>query len=121
MTELNPADGLSERIFVAVRAEKDRVIKWKLMISRWELGLSGMISVTAAFFFGQAIAQSEFWNIVSLIFSDMATVAQNWQNFSYSLLETFPIISAAAILAPIMALMFSFSKYLEINNRVQHV
>lgn len=121
VTELDPAENLCGRILAMVEAEENRIIKRKMIISRFGLGLSAVAFLTAVFPFGQIIAQSEFWNIVSLIFSDMQVVAQNWQDFSYSLLETFPTVSMVVVLAPIMMLMFSFSAYLEANNKHKYI
>lgn len=121
MTEIEPAEEMASRIFARVSAEEDRVISRKLMISRLGLGASAVIFLVAAFSFGQIIIQSEFWNIMSLAFSDMQAVAQNWQDYAYSLLETFPTVSVIAILAPVMTLLFSFSMYLETNNKHKYI
>jgi hypothetical protein len=121
MSEIEPTEKLTSLIFAQVSAEKDRVIRRRLMISRLGLSASVAVFLIMAFSFGQVIAQSEFWNIMSLAFSDMQTVVQNWQDFSYSLLETFPTISVIAILAPIMTLLFSFSMYLETSNKHKYI
>jgi len=121
VAEISPVAGLESRIFQAVAVEKYRVIKRKLLISRLGLGASAVVFLAAIFTFGTAILQSEFWSIVSLAFSDMQVVAQNWQEFTYSLLENFPTISVIAILFPVMALLFYFSKYLEANNKHKYI
>lgn len=123
MTELNPAEGLSGRIFACIEKEKDRTVRRKLIVSRFSLGVSAILFVASIFSFGQTILQSEFWNILTLAFSDMQVIAQNWQEFAFSLLETFPIVSMVAVLTPIMVLMFSFGTYLELemNNRHKYI
>jgi hypothetical protein len=118
--EIEPTENLSGRIFACVSTEKDRIIKRKLMVSRLGLGTSAVVFLVASFTFGSAISQSEFWSIMSLVFSDMVMVAQNWQDFTFSLLETFPTVSVVAILVPIMTLLFSFSIYLEASNKQQN-
>ncbi len=121
MPEISPTTQLESRIFQAVAVEKDRVIRKRLLISRLGLGASMVVFLAAIFSFGGAILQSEFWSIVSLFFSDMQVVAQNWQDFMYSLLETFPTISVVAVLVPVMTLLFSFSVYLEANNKHKYI
>jgi len=121
VAEISPEAGLTSRIFRAVEVEKDRAIKRKLIISRFGLGISAAVFLTAIFTFGTAILQSEFWSISSLFFSDMQTVLLDWQDFTYSLLENFPTVSVIAILAPIMMLLVSFSVYLEANNKHKYI
>ena len=122
VAEISPTEKLSGRIFAQIEGEKDRIIRRRLMISRLSLSASVAVFLVSIFSFGSTILQSEFWNIASLVFSDLVVVGQNWNDFAYSLLETFPTISVVAILAPIMTLMFSFSAYLEINgNRHKYI
>ncbi|MDZ4385572.1 MAG: hypothetical protein U0944_04110, partial [Candidatus Moranbacteria bacterium] len=119
--EIEPTQGLESRIFQAVAMEEYRAVRRKLLVSRLGLGVSMAVFLAAVSVFGNAILQSEFWNLVSLVFSDMWVVAQNWNEFAYSLMETFPTVSVAAILAPVMILLFSFSVYLEANHKHKYI
>jgi len=65
----------------------------------------------AGLFFGQAFLQSEFWTMLSLVFSDIAIVAKNWDTFSMSLLETFPVAHAAILLIPVFLVLVSVNCY----------
>lgn len=121
ITEIQPAPGLQARIFQAVAMEKDRAAERKLWVSRLGLGLSSAVFLASVSVFGKAILQSEFWSIVSLVFSDLLVVARNWQDFSYSLLETFPTVGATAVLVPVMMLLFSFSVYLEAGRKHKYI
>ncbi|MDP1833958.1 MAG: hypothetical protein Q8L11_03425 [Candidatus Moranbacteria bacterium] len=121
IAEIEPTQGLESRIFQAVAMEEDRAVRRKLLVSRLGLGVSMAVFLAAVSVFGNAILQSEFWNLVSLVFSDMWVVAQNWNEFAYSLMETFPTVSVAAILAPVMILLFSFSVYLEANHKHKYI
>ncbi|MFA7208825.1 MAG: hypothetical protein WC120_00920 [Parcubacteria group bacterium] len=120
IAEIQPASGLENRIFQAVAVEKDRAIRRKLLFSRLGLGASTAVFLAAISTYGNAILQSEFWSMLSLAASDMWVVAQNWQDFAYSLMETFPTVSVVAILAPVMTLLFSFGIYLEADNKHKH-
>ncbi|MDP1884253.1 MAG: hypothetical protein Q8L10_02695 [Candidatus Moranbacteria bacterium] len=121
MAEIHPSSELEGRIFQAVAREKDRAVRRKLLVSRLGLGFSMAVFLAAVFVFGDAVWQSEFWNLVSLAFSDMWVVAQNWNEFAYSLMETFPTVSVVAILAPVTVLLFSFSVYLEANHKHKYI
>jgi len=121
IAEIQPNSTLEGRIFQAVAKEKDRAVRRKLLVSRLGLGASMAVFLAAVSVFGDAVWQSEFWNLVSLAFSDMWVVAQNWNEFAYSLMETFPTVSVVAILAPVTVLLFSFSVYLEANHKHKYI
>jgi len=119
--EISPTSQLEGRIFQAIMVEKDRVNRKKVLVSRLGLGTSAAVFLMAIFTFGGTVLQSEFWNIVSLASSDMLMVAKNWQDFMYSMLETFPTVSVVAILVPVMMLMYSASIYLETSHRHKYI
>jgi hypothetical protein len=57
-------------------------------------------------FYGE-ITQTGFTQFFSLIFSDMDTIINYWQDFALSLLESLPFYSLAGILTVIFILLFS--------------
>lgn len=113
--DLEPAAGLERAVLARIETEKSLIIKRKRIISIFGLTFSGMAAIWAGLTFGSEIAQSEFWRLMSLAFSDLGIVLANWKDFSYSLLETFPVIYIAIIIAPIFTLFLSIGSYL--NNR----
>ncbi len=92
-----------------------KALKRKLIFSYLGLAGSSLAIFGAIFGFGGALIEAEFWKLSTLLFSDLAIVAGNLPDFMYSLLETFPVISAIAILTPVFMLFLSFNAYL--NNR----
>jgi len=86
------------------------------MISELGFVFSALAAVWVGATFGSEILQSEFWKLISLAFSDLETVAGDWKDYLYSLLETFPAIYAAAIAAPIFTLLLSINGYLNNHN-----
>ncbi len=69
---------------------------------------------------GEYLIKSDFWSLISLAFSDLAIVTQNWKEFGFSLMENFPALPLAFILVPICTLMFSVGSYFNLNSYNQH-
>lgn len=120
IAEIEPSSGLETAIFRRIAAEKDNVLKRKLLISRLGLGASAAIFLAAIFTFGREILHSEFASVLSLFFSDMHVVIQNWYDFGLSLMETFPTVTVGIILLPLFTLFLSLGAYLDLNNNNQH-
>ncbi|PIT94033.1 hypothetical protein COU00_01050 [Candidatus Falkowbacteria bacterium CG10_big_fil_rev_8_21_14_0_10_43_11] len=97
-------DGLFNKIILRIAVEQ------KLLILRRRfagvallllLSLAGTVPAWQAFW--SDITSSGFSQYLALLFYNLKIVAVNWQDFLLSLLETLPIISAAALLLAIMA------------------
>lgn len=114
--QISPSSQLEERVFESIQVEKDRVIKRELMISRFGLAGSLVAFLVAIFTLGGAILQSEFFSIISLIFSDLTVVAVHWQEFIYSMAESFPTIGVVAILIPVLTAFWSLSLYFKMTD-----
>jgi len=114
--EIEPPRGLSELILKRVELEKDKQIKRKLFLS-----YAGFCSSVAATFyaflaFGSSFLKSDFWSMLSLMFSDLMIVAGNWKTYLYSLVETFPVVNVIAILIPIFGLLAFLNLLVSIKN-----
>lgn len=118
--EIEPTFGLESRIFRCIELEKTGIAKRNLMFYRAGLFSSLVVFLASALVFGKDVLQSEFFSLISLAFSDAAIVAQNWKEFSYSLLETFPAVYAAIIIVPVFTLLLSFNGYLNNHNHSRH-
>lgn len=118
--DLEPSAGLEGFILAEIEAIGSKKVRRRLVFSY--AGILG--SIVAVFYsiavFGSGILESEFFSLVSLAFSDAAIVAQSWREFSFSLLETFPAVYAAIILAPVFTLLLSFNGYLNNHNHNRH-
>lgn len=69
------------------------------------LSAAGTVPAWQAFW--SDIASSGFSQYLALLFYNLKAVAANWQDFAFSLLEILPIISAATLLAAIMATLLA--------------
>jgi len=99
-----------------IELERGRIAQRKLTLDR--VGITGSILffLLAVLLYGQVIVESEFWELASLAFSDLGIIAQNWNKFAYSLMETLPVMYLAIILAPVFFLFLFSSSYLSSNN-----
>lgn len=113
---MDPPISLCGFIFARIKKEKARKAKRQLAFSYFGFASSFALAAYVGLNFGQAFLQSEFWSMLSLVFSDLTIVAKNWDGFGCSLLETFPIMHTIAMLLPILILLISANFYL--NNRI---
>lgn len=112
VSEINPPFRLESVILAKIKQEEKKLIREKKFFTLLGLIGSAATAAWAVLVFGQEIWQSDFWSIISLAFSDMSIVAGNWYDYSLSLLETFPALHAAVILAPVFALLLLLNSYL---------
>lgn len=120
VSELEPSMALERAVLSRISLERNRSLHRKLVLSYAGVFGSLIALAAAGLTFGQNILHSEFWSMFSLSFSDMSVVLQNWQEFLFSLLETFPTAGMIVILIPIFTLFVSFSEYLDLHNSPPH-
>jgi hypothetical protein len=109
--QIEPSSELVGLILKRLEKEKDKQIKRDLFLSYTGLALSFSAGIYVLITFSKTFLQSEFWNMASLLFSDLSIVAGYWKEYAYSLLETFPFMHMIAILIPVFILMLSFNLY----------
>jgi hypothetical protein len=114
--DLEPPAGLEGFVLSQIEARATKQTRRNLIFSY--AGLLGSLAagLYAFLVFGNGIIESEFFSLLTLAFSDLGTVLANWQDFAYSLMETFPVVYVAIILAPIAVLLWSFNGYLNNHN-----
>jgi len=118
--ELNPPKSLCGFIFAQIEKEKIRKVKRQLIFSYFGLGGSFVLAIFVGILFGQAFLQSEFWTMLSLVFSDIAIVLKNWDTFFLSLLETFPTMHVIIFLVPVFMMLVSANFYLTNKASYKH-
>lgn len=115
--ELEPASKLEGFILARIAREQNRIVREKKALAFAGLFGSALAAVYAISVLGQEIVQSDFWRIISLIGSDINIIAGSWYDYAFSLLETFPALHAALILAPVFVLLISLNAYLALANQ----
>lgn len=116
LKNVEPSRGLEGRILRSIAAKQGWREKRRLIFAD-ALGLFSIGSfVFVLLNFWEGISSSSFWNLSALMFSDTGAVLSFWKDFLFSLLETFPAVHFAAILAPVLLLMVSLKIYFSGNN-----
>lgn len=108
----NPPQELESLILKKIELEKKKQVRGKLFLAYFGLAGSLASAVCAVSIFGNEFLKSEFWSMISLIFSDAFIVAGNWREYAYSLLETLPVMQMIAILVPTFTFLLSLNFYL---------
>jgi len=113
ISEIDPPVGLKEAVFERIAKERQKQIFRKKMLYFGGFLISIFGLFVSVVFFGRNIIASDFWSISSLAFSDMKIVSAYWQEFSLSLLETFPFEEMAFVLVPVFIILALVRKYNE--------
>ncbi|MDP3956923.1 MAG: hypothetical protein Q8Q10_00280 [bacterium] len=108
---VSPKAGLEKRILAAVLAVKNREMKRRLMIAYVGIVSSLGALAYASLIFGKPLIESEFWNVLPLVFSDLTVIVRYSNDFFLSLLETFPAFPVAFVLLPIFILFMFLNMY----------
>ena len=114
---MEPSPKLAVSILARIEKLQNQQIKRKLVWSYFSLATSGMAFILAIFALGNSFLQSDFWILLRLLLTDASAVMGNGNDFLFSLLETFPTVSATILLVPVFAILLSFSAYFKIINR----
>lgn len=117
LKDVEPSAGLEEKISRKIVLEKSWQMKKRLIFADVLMlgSLGSFVFVVLNFWNG--IAKSEFWSLAKLVFTDAGIVANNWMDFSFSILETFPAAHAAVFLAPVFLLLLSTNFYFKSINK----
>lgn len=118
--ELNPPSKLEGAIFESIQQEKAKRLKRKVRLTYFGLATSALTLIYSGLSFGTSFIKSDFWNMASLATSDFLIISKHWEEYSLSLLETFPVLSAIAMLVPLCVLLRFFSLSLDLNKKINN-
>ena len=114
--DIEPPQGLSRRIYIHIQQKiherKKRM--FLVSISLYATALAGIIS--GSWYLWENLHTSSFYTYLSLIGSDGSLLLSSWKEFGLSLLESFPTIEIALILAGIGIILQSVKKINSYNN-----
>lgn len=116
ISELEPSSKLELAILRHIRREHTKEMRQRLALAYFSLAGSTLAIIYTMFTFGQSILKSDFWNLLTLLFSDAQVVLANWSDFLFSILENFPVLAVIAVLVPIFLFTLSMFSYVNINN-----
>ncbi len=105
-----PSNGLESKIIMRVEAEERRQARLGAIYSWSGTAASFVLSLFIGSYLAQSVKQSGFLGYFSLIISENVAIAGYWKELSFSLMESLPILGAAALLASLGLLIWSVSK-----------
>lgn len=121
LKEFEPPEKLQGRILSAVAAKKAQAMKRKLFFVQSGITVSLGVLLGSLLVFGKSFLDSDFVNLVKLMFSDTGMIMSHMGNFSISLLENMPVFEIFAMLVPIFILTVILSWYYKFeNNNFKH-
>lgn len=99
---------LLNKVMSAINNERARLVVIRNLVIASLAGVGAIFSSIFAWIsLSREFTASGFGRYFSLVFSDIKIVLPNWQDFSLSLLESFPATNAAVFIAVIVILMVS--------------
>lgn len=111
--EIEPPAHLKEAIFRRIELERRKKALRHKIFYFCGFFVSGGGFLLAGIFFVREIRASEFWSILSLIFTDAKILTAYWREYALSLMETFPFEATIFVLAPVLILLVLMKKYVE--------
>jgi hypothetical protein len=105
--------GLTEKILSRIVQRERRILGTKIAISAsiFMVSISAVILALKDLFAG--LSQSGFFPLASLAFSDFSSISANFPDFAFSMIESFPIFTAAILLAGIMFAIWSMAAFID--------
>jgi hypothetical protein len=114
LTHLRPAEpspDLLDKIIFRINHEQQMAMSVRLKVRMF---VSSAVSLTMLVYFlpvwnwfQAEISQTGFSQFFSLIFSDLNSIGNYWQDFALSLLESLPFFSLVGVLAIVFIFLFS--------------
>lgn len=108
-----PCADLERQVMRRIKSYKHRVFIIKTTGFGIVLVASGAGVVVGYLNLTSAFSQSGFFQFVSLFFSDFGAAMGNFQDYLFSILESFPVFSAAFLLTGIIAVIWSLAHFVE--------
>ena len=107
MRNIEPPEGLLETIMVRISGERRRLARIRFVFST-ALSVVALLAIIPALReLNSEIVRSGFGQFLSLIFSDAGVLAAYWQDFTMTILESFPALGMSAVLAAAFAFIAS--------------
>jgi hypothetical protein len=120
LTKENPSPALRETILLRIAMEETLLLKQKRSLALFGLLTSFVALSVIGLQYGTLFLQSDFWMLLSLLFSDLGLIATSFQDFFYSLLETLPVGPLLLLFLPLTLFFWSMSHFFS-SKRMERV
>jgi hypothetical protein len=108
-----PPAGLTEKILMRISTRERRTLGVKIGISACVFGVSVGMAVAGYVNLVANLSQSGFFQIASLAFSDFSSMAANFPDFALSVMESFPVFTAALLLSGVLFAIWSMAALID--------
>lgn len=117
MEGCEPSEMLRSKILLSIEQERVTRLSQRRLFSVVGLMISAIVFVGSVVAYGEALLQSDFWMLGSLLFSDLTIIVASFQDFSLSLLETLPVVPLFVILVPLSLFFWLTSLFLSFSEK----
>ncbi len=104
-----PPAGLTERILIRIARRERSILGAKIAAAAAVFAVSVSAAVSGYMNMMASMDHSGFLSIGGLIFSDFSVIAANFPDFALSLVEAFPVFTAALLLGGVMFAVWSMA------------
>jgi hypothetical protein len=118
MSDFKPE--LQQKIMTRIARRERRVLIAKTVGFGTLFVGSATFLVMAYFNLVTALAQSGFFSFASLFFSDFGAAMSNFQDFAFSILESFPVFSAAFLVGGLIVVIWSAAHLIDDISHIHH-
>jgi hypothetical protein len=108
-----PPAGLTEKVLMRISKHERRMLGLKIVLSGTIFGVSVGMAVAGYVDLVATLSQSGFFQISSLMFSDFSAMAANFPDFALSMIESFPVFTAALLLCGVMLAIWSLAALID--------
>jgi hypothetical protein len=108
-----PPAGLTEKILLRISRRERNVLGVKIALSACVFGVSVGVAMAGYINLVASLSQSGFFQIFSLAFSNFSSMAANFPDFAFSIMESFPIFTTALLLAGVMFAIWSMAALID--------
>ena len=107
LSKIETPKNLEQRILMRISNEERRTAEWRLAFFAPLAAASGVGVVFAFQYAAQEVAQSGFYQYLSVAFSDGGAAITYWKELSMLLAESAPILGTAVLLGAVLVLLGS--------------
>jgi hypothetical protein len=101
--------GLTEKVLLRIARRERRVLGAKIVATAGAFAVSVYAAVAGYMNTVASMDHSGFLQIGGLMFSDFSAIAANFPDFALSLVEAFPVFTAALLLGGVMFAIWSMA------------
>ncbi len=110
------SSSLSDRVLMRVRQAEKRQALLESVFSYSFLVLAILAVFGSGLWIYQDASQTGLWTMLSLVFTDGATILSFWKEFTVSVIESVPFISSSAVLVSLILIVLSVKNLLVVRD-----